>query len=80
MLREEKNELEKREIERLQKMHFHMTGPKRSDYYDDLAGITPLPPVFANLYNESSAGFLNDSLHYRENRYRIIDDYSYIQL
>ncbi|XP_076668717.1 senecionine N-oxygenase-like [Andrena cerasifolii] len=83
MLRQEREELVKREKEGLQKKHFHMMGPKQGDYYDDLAdtaGITPLPPVFTKLHNESSDGFLNDLVHYREKRYRIIDDYNYIVL
>ena len=83
MLRQEKEELVKREQEGLQKKHFHMMGPKQGDYFDDLAdtaGITPLPPVFTKLHDKSSEGFLNDLVHYREKRYRIIDDYNYIQL
>lgn len=83
MLKEEMEELKKREKDGLQKKHFHMMGYKQNIYYDDLAntaGITPLPPVLSKLHNESSMRFLDDLVHYRERRYRIIDDYNFIQL
>ncbi|KOC68207.1 Flavin-containing monooxygenase FMO GS-OX-like 3, partial [Habropoda laboriosa] len=83
MLREEAEELEKRKKEGLRRKHFHMMGFKQGDYYNDLAntaGITPLPEVLTKLHNESSMQFLNDLVHYRENRYKVIDDYNFIQL
>nr|XP_012151606.1 PREDICTED: senecionine N-oxygenase-like isoform X2 [Megachile rotundata] len=83
MLREEAEELENRAKEGLQKRHFHMMGFNQDRYYDDLAntaGITPLPPVLTKLHNESSTNFLDDLVHYREKKYRIIDDYNFIQL
>lgn len=83
MLKEETQELESRKKEGLQKKHFHMMGFKQDHYYDDLAntaGITPLPPVLTKLHNESSLLFLDDLIHYREKRYKIIDDYNFIQL
>lgn len=83
MLQEEAEEFEKRRKEGLEKRHFHMMGFKQGHYYDDLAntaGITPLPPVLTKLHNESSTRFLDDLVHYRESRYRIIDDYNFIQL
>lgn len=83
MLREEAEELAQRKAEGLKKRHFHMMGFKQDQYYDDLAntaGITPLPPVLTKLHNESSMLFLNDLVHYRERRYRIIDDYNFIKL
>ncbi|XP_029033970.2 senecionine N-oxygenase-like isoform X2 [Osmia bicornis bicornis] len=83
LLREEAKELENLLKEGLQKRHFHLMGFKQDRYYDDLAntaGITPLPPVLAKLHNESSTHFLDDLVHYRETRYKIIDDYNFIQL
>ncbi|XP_006622656.1 senecionine N-oxygenase-like [Apis dorsata] len=83
MLKDETQELESRKKEGLQKRHFHMMGFKQDCYYDDLAntaGITPLPPVLTKLHNESSLLFLDDLVHYREKRYKIIDDYNFIQL
>ncbi|XP_076245742.1 senecionine N-oxygenase isoform X1 [Calliopsis andreniformis] len=83
MLKDERDELEKRLKEGLQKKHFHMMGFMQEKYYDDLAdtaGITPLPPVLTKLHNESSMRFLDNLTHYRESRYRIIDDYNFIQL
>ncbi|XP_076177714.1 uncharacterized protein LOC143152001 [Ptiloglossa arizonensis] len=83
MLQDEKEELEKRATEGLQKRHYHLMGFKQDVYYDDLAntaGITPLPPVLTKLHNESSMRFLADLVHYRESRYKIIDDYNFIQL
>lgn len=58
-------------------------GTEQGEYYDNLAntaGITRLPPVLTKLHNESSKRFLDDLVHYREDRYRIIDDYNYVQL
>lgn len=66
----------------LQKRRFHMMGPEQGQYYDDLAniaGVTPLPPVLTKLHNESSKRFLDDLVHYRQDRYRIIDDYNFVQ-
>lgn len=83
MLREEAEELEKCIKNGLEKKHFHMMGPLQGQYYDDLAntaGITPLPPVLTKLHNESSMRFLDDLVHYRQDRYMIIDDYNFIQL
>ncbi|XP_047360680.1 flavin-containing monooxygenase FMO GS-OX5 isoform X3 [Vespa velutina] len=83
MLREESEELERRIQNGLSKRHFHMMGTEQGKYYDDLAntaGITPLLPVLVKLHNESSKRFLDDLVHYREDRYRIIDDYNYVQL
>ncbi|XP_078048296.1 senecionine N-oxygenase [Augochlora pura] len=83
MLKEEKEELEKKLKEGFEKRHFHLQGYKQGYYYDDLAktaGITPLPPVLTKLHNESSMRFLDNLTHYRERRYKIIDDYNFIQL
>lgn len=83
MLQEESEELERRIKNGLSKRHFHMMGMEQGQYYDDLAntaGITQLPPVLVKLHNESSKRFLDDLVHYREDRYRIIDDYNYVQL
>lgn len=83
MLREEAEEAAKRAERGLSKKHFHMMGPQQDHYYDDLAniaGVTSLPPVLAKLHNESSQRFMDDLTHYREDRYRIIDNYNFIQL
>ncbi|CAL7946422.1 unnamed protein product [Xylocopa violacea] len=83
MLQEEADELRRRQEEGLQKRHFHMMGYNQDRYYNDLAntaGITPLPPVLTKLHNESSMRFLDNLVHYRESRYKIIDDYNFIQL
>lgn len=83
MLRSEAEETARRAEKGLQKRHFHMMGPEQGHYYDDLAntaGVTSLPPVLTKLHNESSQRFLDDLLHYREDRYKIIDDYNFVQL
>lgn len=83
MLREEQAELKKRIDKGLQKRHFHMLGPEQRNYFDDLAntaGISSLPPVLTLLHNESSMRFLDDLVHYREDRYRIVDDHKFVQL
>lgn len=83
MLSEEANELERKKLQGLGKRHFHMMGPEQGDYYDDLsntAGLEHLPPVLTKLHNESSMRFLDDLVHYREDRYKIIDDFNYVKL
>ena len=83
MLRSEAEEAARRAERGLQKRHFHMMGPEQEHYYSDLAnvaGITPLPPVLSKLHNESSMRFLKDLVHFREDRYKIIDDYNFVQL
>ncbi|OXU22776.1 hypothetical protein TSAR_011662 [Trichomalopsis sarcophagae] len=84
MLADEKREMDDRFNKRgFTKRQFHMMGPLQGDYYDDLAdtaAIERLPPVLTKLHNESSNRFLDDLVHYREDRYRIIDSENYIQL
>ncbi|XP_043280179.1 flavin-containing monooxygenase FMO GS-OX5-like isoform X2 [Venturia canescens] len=83
MLAEESAELAEKIKEGVDKRHFHMMGPNQARYYDDLAnvaGIIPLPPVLTKLHNESSQRFLDDLVHYREDRYQILDDLNFIQL
>ena len=83
MLAEESREFERKKSQGLEKRHFHMMGPDQGSYYDDLAntaGITPLPPVLAKLHNDSSLRFLDDLVHYREDRYQILDDLNYVRL
>ena len=62
------------------KRQFHMMGPLQGSYYDLLANaadLERLPPVLTKLHNESSNRFLDDLVHYREDRYRIVDDENY---
>lgn len=83
MQTETTQEFEKKKQQGLQKRHFHMMGPEQGSYYDDLAntaGITPLPPVLTKLHNESSMRFLDDLVNYREDRYKIVDDFNFVQL
>ncbi|XP_034936131.1 senecionine N-oxygenase-like [Chelonus insularis] len=83
MLTDEVMELKRKMEKGLGKKHFHMMGPEQGKYYDDLAniaGITPLPPVLTKLHNESSMRFLDDLVHYREDHYKIVDDFNFIQL
>ncbi|XP_011497965.1 PREDICTED: flavin-containing monooxygenase FMO GS-OX4-like [Ceratosolen solmsi marchali] len=65
------------------KRQFHMMGPLQAEYYDDLAdtaNIERLLPVLSKLHNESSDRFLDDLVHYRDDRYKIIDNENYQQL
>lgn len=83
MLAEEAAELARKQQQGLSKRHFHMMGPEQGHYYDDLAktaGINSLPPVLTALHNDSSTRFEEDLVHYREDRYKIIDDFNYIKL
>lgn len=83
MLRDEAAEATRRAERGLKKKHFHMMGPEQEHYFDDLvdvAGLTPLPSVLTKLHNASSQRFLDDLVHYRQDRYRIVDDYNFIQL
>ncbi|XP_046481448.1 senecionine N-oxygenase [Neodiprion pinetum] len=83
MLAEESMELKKKLSEGLHVQQFHMMGSKQGLYYEDLAktaDLDPLPPVLTSLHNESSQKFIDDLLNYREDRYKIIDDHTYVQL
>ncbi|XP_066588830.1 senecionine N-oxygenase isoform X2 [Prorops nasuta] len=83
MLQEEAKELKKCVVKGFANRHFHMMGPAQGHYYDDLAntaGIIPLPPVLTKLHNESSMRFMDDLVHYREDKYKIIDNYNFVQL
>lgn len=83
MLAEESAEFARKKSEGLDKRHFHMMGPEQGQYYEDLAnitGITPLPPVLTKVHNESSKRFLDDLVHYREDRYQVLDDFNFVQL
>ncbi|KAL7297720.1 flavin-containing monooxygenase FMO GS-OX5-like [Trichogramma pretiosum] len=84
MLQElEAEKRERFEAKGFQKRQFHMMGPLQGDYYNELAlaaKLEPLPPVLTKLHNESSNRFLEDLVHYREDRYRIIDAENYVQL
>lgn len=83
MLRAEAEEAAKRAERGLERRHFHMMGPEQGHYYDDLAnvaGVTPLPPVLTKLHNDSSKRFLDDLVHYRQDRYKLLDDYNFVQL
>lgn len=83
MLRSEAEEATSRTERGLEKRHFHKMGDEQGQYYDDLAniaGIASLPPVLSKLHIESSKRFLDDLVHYRQDRYKIIDDYNFVQL
>lgn len=83
MLADELQEKERRTSLGLSKRQFHMMGPEQIRYYDDLANtaeIVPLPPVLTKLHNDSSSRFLDDLVHYRQDRYKILDDENFIQL
>ncbi|XP_026324896.1 senecionine N-oxygenase isoform X2 [Hyposmocoma kahamanoa] len=59
------------------KRQAHMMGPDQADYYVTLAlegNVTPLPPVFAKVHNDSSQKFLDNLTNYRHEIYRIIDE------
>lgn len=83
MLDELSREIEQRRAEGLTKQQFHMMGPRQGRYYEELsqaADLDPLPPVLTSLHNESGQRFLDDLINYREDRYKIIDDYNFIQI
>lgn len=53
----------------------------QANYYISLAlesGAKSLPPVFTKVHNDSSQKFIHNLTHYRNDRYRIIDDDSFI--
>lgn len=84
MLADERAEKSER-LEKLgyTKRQFHMMGQLQGAYYDDLAdtaGIERLPPVLTKLHNESSDRFLDNLVHYRESRYRVLDRENFVQL
>ena len=83
MKADENKEIEERKMRGFSKRQFHMMGPLQGDYYKYLAvtaGVEPLPPVLTKLHNDSSNRFLDDLVHYREDRYKIIDDENFVQI
>ncbi|XP_014213753.1 senecionine N-oxygenase-like [Copidosoma floridanum] len=72
----EKEKKDRFEVRGWSKRQFHMMGPLQGEYYDDLArtaGVEGLPPVLIKIHNVSSKRFLDDLVHYRGDRFEIID-------
>ncbi|RZC35063.1 FMO-like and/or Pyr redox 2 domain containing protein, partial [Asbolus verrucosus] len=64
------------------KRQTHFLGPEQQSYYDDLAttaDIKSVAPLFSKLYIEALNRFYNDFQNFREDRYKIIDDESYVR-
>lgn len=83
MLSEEADELKRKLNDGLPKRHFHRMGLAQSTYYDDLAkigGIEQLPPVLGKMHADSGKRFLEDLSNYRQDRYKVVDDFNFIKL
>lgn len=65
------------------KRQAHMMGSDQNTYYDDLAstaGIENLTPVMTKLHNESSQRFLDDLVNFRKDRFRVLDDETFVKV
>ncbi|KAL3286893.1 hypothetical protein HHI36_001380 [Cryptolaemus montrouzieri] len=61
----------------------HMMGPDQQKYYDDLAKMAntkPIAPVIIKLRDHSVKKLYEDLNNFRENKYRIIDDDTYVKV
>ncbi|KAK9873989.1 hypothetical protein WA026_002337 [Henosepilachna vigintioctopunctata] len=61
----------------------HMMGPEQQKYYDDLAKMantTPIAPVIIKLRDHSVKRLYEDLNNFRENRYKILDNETYIKI
>ncbi|XP_055596982.1 senecionine N-oxygenase-like [Uranotaenia lowii] len=80
MRADEREQMEHRWWLGYKKRQAHMMGPAQGDYYEDLAktaGLVPIKPVMAALHTESSRRFNDDLLNFRNDVFRIVDDYSF---
>lgn len=65
------------------KRQAHLMGPDQKAYYDDLSSLADLetiPHVIVKLRDESVKRLYNNLLHFRENRYKIIDEDNFVQV
>ncbi|XP_044744633.1 senecionine N-oxygenase [Coccinella septempunctata] len=61
----------------------HMMGPDQQKYYDDLARMAatdPIAPVIIKLRDHSVKRLYEDLNNFRENRYKIVDDDTYVKV
>lgn len=83
MLRETEEEMQERWDKGYKKRQAHMMGPEQGKYYESLARIAEIDPikhVMTLIHNESSQRFLDDLINFRKERYRIIDDRTFVKL
>lgn len=65
------------------KREAHLMGPDQKLYYDDLAmdaDTETIPNVIIELRNESVRRLYDDLLNFREDRYAIVDENSYVKV
>ncbi|RZC35903.1 FMO-like domain containing protein [Asbolus verrucosus] len=64
------------------KKQTHFLGPEQQSYYDDLAAtadIEPIAPLFSKIWTEALGRLFGDFQNYRKDRYKIIDNESYVR-
>ncbi|KAF7283948.1 hypothetical protein GWI33_022774 [Rhynchophorus ferrugineus] len=77
------NDVRSREAKGYSKRQMHMMGPYQESYYNDLAAdarTTPIAPVMVKLRDLSVQRLYDDLLNFREDRYKIVDDHSFIKV
>lgn len=65
------------------KRQAHMMGPDQQKYYDELARMAetePIAPVMIKLRDHSVKRLYEDLTNFRENRYKIVDDNTYVKV
>lgn len=83
MLADTEQEMQERWDRGYKRRQAHMMGPEQGKYYEDLsslADIDAIKPVMTKLHNESSERFLDDLTNFRKDRYRILDDETFIKI
>ncbi|XP_037946848.1 senecionine N-oxygenase isoform X2 [Teleopsis dalmanni] len=82
MLVDMEKEMQSRWKKGYKKRQAHLLGYQQMEYFTDLAEtaeVTNIKEVMAKLHNESSERFLDDLLHFREDKFKLIDDFTFIK-
>lgn len=77
------NEMQVRWAKGYTKRQAHLMGPDQKLYYDDLAGaadLVTIPNVIVKLRDESVKRLYDDLLNFREDRYKIVDEETFIKV
>nr|XP_022920143.1 flavin-containing monooxygenase FMO GS-OX4-like [Onthophagus taurus] len=83
MRKEEENEINTKMLKGYRERDFHKMGCFQQEYYDslaNLAGIKSLPPVIAKVRDCSFKRFYENLMTYRSDRYKIVDDESFVHI
>jgi len=77
------NDMQNRWAKGYSKRQAHLMGPDQRCYYEDLAAAAntkPIAPVIVKLRDESVKRLYDDLQNFRENRYKILDNDSFVKV